>query len=272
MVQAVEAWTDQQPLAQPAERHVDVGVRPALDQPADHQDHDVFARLDAHELREQHERQRDDQVVDHVVSVVGPYRHAPLAVVQAVQRPPPSEGVLPPVKPVGREVVEHEIDEEREQVVVPDPRQQALQARRHVAPRPHRQFDLLHHRVGQDEDGERDDAKLVQHRVDAVDHDEPVVPTRLLERPAALEEAHADRDHGDLDEAQHDELDGAVARLVPGHEAEMKKDGADEGLEQPGLDVDPEVDQVVHGAPTCVRPPSTPRGPARPRRSPWISA
>ena len=79
MMQPMEARPDQQPLAHPAEAHVDIGVRPAFDQPADHQDEHEVVGLDADELREHRQHEVHQQVVDHVVAVVRPDGHAALA-------------------------------------------------------------------------------------------------------------------------------------------------------------------------------------------------
>src|SRR3990167_790882 len=224
-------------------------MRPAFDEASDHQDDDVLPGLDTHQLREQHQRQGDQQVVYDVIAVIRPDRHPPLAVMQAVQRPPPGQRVLPSMQPVGGEVIEHEIDEERGQGIVAKPRQYPLQPRRREAPGPHGEFDLLHQWIGDHEDRQRNDAEFVQHRIDLVDQDKPVIFAGLLERPAALEETHADRDDCNLDDAQHHELDGIVARLIPGHQAEMKENRPDESLEYPRLDADPDVCEVAHGAP-----------------------
>ena len=124
------------------------------------------------------------------------------------------------------------------------PRQKLFEPGRHEAPRAHQVVDLVGDRVAHHEDGKRDDAELVQHRVDAVDGDEAVV-AGLLERPAFFEEAHAERNDQDLDDPEHEDLDGIESRLVPFHQAEPEQQRADQALEKPGLDVHPDVDEVA---------------------------
>ena len=74
-----------------------------------------------------------DQVVQHVVAVVGPERHLPLRVVQRMQRPPPAEPVRQPVPPVVGAVEDDRVNHEGQHLLAEQERQQPLQRRRHPA-------------------------------------------------------------------------------------------------------------------------------------------
>src|SRR5437763_10516498 len=180
-----------------------------------------------------------------MIAVVAPDRDVPLAVMQAVQGPPPGKPVLGAMHPVGSKVIKREIDQERGERIVAQPREQPLQPGRRKAPGADQMLDLVGHRIGHDENRQRNDAELVQRRVNPADADQPVVAP-CLQRPAAFEQPHDQRNDRDLDDAQHDELDGVEGRLVPFHQVGPEQEGADDGLEQPGLDGNPEVDELAH--------------------------
>ena len=91
-----------------------------------------------------------------------------------------------------------------------------FQSRRREAPAAHHQLDLLGDRIGDDEDGERQDAELVQHGVDAVAADPAAL--RLLQsddEPGAVLEALRSL-AGESGEAASDYLDLVGYRLLDG--------------------------------------------------------
>ena len=162
MVQPVEARPHEQALAHPAEAHVDIGVRPALDQAADHQDQHVVVGLDADELREHASarvisRSSTMWLRSSLQTVTGAGCGAGCAA------PTTRRSVLGAMHPVGGEVVEREIDQERARARCRAARHQPFEPGRREAQHAHQMLDLVGDRIGEHEDQQRDDAELVQH-------------------------------------------------------------------------------------------------------------
>nr|GEU28068.1 hypothetical protein [Tanacetum cinerariifolium] len=161
VVHAVVARRHQQPLAQPAEMDAHVGMLQALQDARDrHQDH-VLRRFHADAQRDHAHVDVAQEVVQQVIAVVAPQVHVLLAVVQAVQRPPPVEMVRGAVVPVIEEIEHHEIHVEGAQRT--DGRDQRFQVKRLEALKAQQAGQAVEQRVEREEDQYREQADAVQH-------------------------------------------------------------------------------------------------------------
>jgi hypothetical protein len=243
VVGAVEARRDQQALAQPAEVDAHVRMLQRLQGARDRHQQHVLRRRHADRQRDHGQVDVAQQIVQQVVPVVAPQIHVLLAVVQAVQGPPPAELVLAAVEPVIEEVQHHQVDQEAGQRAHAG--HQRLQVKRVHALHAQRAGHAVHDRVEGEEYRHREEAQAVDQGVDEV------VPARgavahLLRRDQGFQRAQ------DQEQGRHlagpgqepfDALEGVLGVLA---HAGIEQEGLDHGLEQPALEECEPIDEVLN--------------------------
>ncbi len=115
VVCAVKTRTDPQPLTQPTKTHTQIGMLKALAQLRQGHHRNELAGRNANDLSHHDPNQRMQQVVQHMVAVVGPLRHLTLRMMHRMQGPPGVELMLRAMQPIVDEVKHNEINDEADQ-------------------------------------------------------------------------------------------------------------------------------------------------------------
>ena len=121
VVQPMKQRIDEQLVDHRPEADAHIGVREILDQPAHEDEHRVLAGRHADEQPDAAEDDGLEHIIEHMVAIIRPAVHLPLAVVEAVQRPPPGKGVLQAVNDVLGEIEDREIKREEQDRLVAEP-------------------------------------------------------------------------------------------------------------------------------------------------------
>ncbi len=209
-----------------------VGVLQALQDARDRDQHHVLRRLHADAQRDHAHVNVAQKIVEHVVAVVAPQVHVLLAVVQAMQRPPPVELVRGAVVPVIEKVQHHEVHQERPERT--DVGYQRLEVERLEALEAQHAGQRVQQRIEREEDQHREQADAVQHGVDKV------VPARarvgkLVHRDQGFHRPQHQEQQQQFEHADHQPL-GALERFLDVFaKAELKYQRLDHRFEQPPL-------------------------------------
>jgi hypothetical protein len=135
VMQPVEFRGDENAVEYAAEAKPHVGVREVLHQFADQHQPRELVRIHADHQADRGQDHRLDEAVHETAAVVGPATHLALAVVHAVQRPPPRNRVLGAVHPVVHEVVDQVVDREEHERMLVEPRHPMRQRQRRAGAR-----------------------------------------------------------------------------------------------------------------------------------------
>mmetsp|Transcript_36595 Transcript_36595/g.84867 ORF Transcript_36595/g.84867 Transcript_36595/m.84867 type:complete len:323 (-) Transcript_36595:1691-2659(-) len=228
---AVKARADQQPLAERAETQTHIGMLQALQQLGDDRDRDELPRLHTDQPREQRKGRGHEHIVQQVVAVIAPHRHLALAVVQAVQRPPKVELVLPAVEPVAHEVEHDEVGDETDRRNVRHARPQRIELPGGQAGQPQLAGNRVPGRLDAEEHRQAHQPQAVDQRVDHVGAHRRAVADGL-DRPAALQQPDAEQQHRHLDAAPQQPASGIEGVLQQIAKAECEHEGLHDGLVQ----------------------------------------
>src|SRR3569623_1100710 len=128
VMQPVEARIDHDSFQPASETPAHVGVGKVLHQFAQQREQGEFGRVHAHRQAHAGQDQRLQHAVQVAAAVIGPAAHLALAVVHAVQRPPPGQQVLGAMHPVVDEVVDQVVGGKKPIRVLLEPRHPVLES------------------------------------------------------------------------------------------------------------------------------------------------
>ena len=210
VMQPMEDRVHHHAAAPAAKTETDVRVRVVLHQFADQHEHGELVHFHPGQQPHPGQDQRLQHAVQPAATVIGPAAELALAVVQAVQGPPPWNRVLGTVHPVVDEVVQQVIDPEQQPWVLFEPRHPRAQAMRppHRLDIAARRGQWRQHQIAE----QREQPQQHQQGVGAIHAGQaPVVPA--LGRPQAFQRTEHPGDQRQLQCGQQ-QCDGDVAGII----------------------------------------------------------
>ncbi|OMP13241.1 hypothetical protein COLO4_02024 [Corchorus olitorius] len=174
VMQAMEAWRDQQPVAEPPEMQPHVGVLKALQQLRNGNQQNVLRRLKPDDERRDGKHRTTQYIVEDVVAVIGPQRHLLLTVMQRMQ-----------------------IDQKADDSDGRDTRPPVFDVQMRPAPETQLPIEVVDQRLQREKHQQREETQAMKERVEDVGAHGVAVLQRF-DRAPALQRAENQQQHRDL--------------------------------------------------------------------------